>query len=374
MTEMQQTGYDVIVIGAGAAGLAAARTFTRKCSGRALLIDKNEEAGRKLLATGNGRCNLTNRRAGGYERTAEFFAGLGVALAEEDDGRVYPAGRQAAVVRDTLVRAAADDGAGFLLGHTVSAVGRGDNDDFVITVSNAGPAGDKTLKAAQVIIATGGKAGSHYGSTGDGFTFARSLGIEIDPILPSLVKLTYGEAAAKELSALNGVRVKAKAALIMDGGAVAESAGEAQFTKDALSGICIFDLSSSYDHYKQEGASADDAAVILDLAPDMKEDDIAEMLSEGLPAGLPGIVNVKLAEYITKRLAGQDEQFPALAADMIKHFEVPVSGTAGWKEAQTTCGGVSRTELDEKHFEAKKAPGLYFAGEVISSNLPSGGY
>jgi predicted Rossmann fold flavoprotein len=367
--------YDLIIIGGGAAGLAAAITFTQKCNGSVLVIDGNDEPGRKILATGNGRCNLTNTRAPGYDKSVEFFTSLGIALATEDEGRVYPMNRRASVVRDILVRAAKDGGTEFLLGVKVGSVARGDNDDFTVTLTDAEP---KT--AAQVIIATGGKAAPQFGSTGDGFAFARSLGITIDPILPSLTKLMYAESAAKKLSALKGVRVKAKTLLLADGAQIAESVGEVQFTDKALSGICIFDLSANYNQNKltRENHHDENAdyVVALDLAPDMEESDIVSLLSGNSAAGLLGIVNEKIAEYIEREFAADADSGNIISkmVHAVKNFEVPISGTAGWKEAQTTCGGVPMSELDSKHFEAKKAPGLYFAGEVISSNLPCGGY
>ncbi|MDR1068124.1 MAG: NAD(P)/FAD-dependent oxidoreductase, partial [Clostridiales Family XIII bacterium] len=307
----------------------------------------------------------------------------------------------------------------FLLGTTVTGIRRGANDDFIITAQA------KEFSAAQVIVATGGKAGPQYGSTGAGFTFARGFGLSVDMILPSLTMLKYGDDVLKKMSALKGVRVKANALLTVNGERAAESAGEVQFTDRALSGICIFDLSAAYNRYKIDEGVIREAAITLDLAPDMKESDIADLIARGGAAGLSGIVNDKLAAYIggvsgasereAKRVcaggndpennangesqanaavqdpedtsgdigaeagsfesgAEQRAEEAARIADTIKRFEVPVSGTGGWKEAQTTAGGVSTSELDEKHFESRTVPGLYFAGEVISSNMPCGGY
>jgi predicted flavoprotein YhiN len=432
--------YDLIIIGAGAAGLTAAIAFRRRCGGTALIVDANREPGAKILATGNGRCNLSNESAPGWEATRDFFGSLGVLLdTDEPSGRAYPQSRQAPAIRDALIMESKNLGCEFLLGTRVTSVVRVSEDDSFAIGTERG-----AYRAKQVVVATGGKACPRYGNMGDGYAFARSLGIEVTPIRPALVPFVYSDEARDELSALSGVRAKANVSLISycNGGTnsdsevtsetgavgagvdlevraetsgedvkvIAEASGEVQFTDYGLSGICVFDLSR---YYKTGGLRASVAAeeicgrsaVLIDLAPNHTEEEIAELISPRRAAGLSGIVHPKIADFILKKLktekpsvskAANNSETPGLgitdtvdaagtadtvdAADTavivaaVKKFRAPIKGTKGWKEAQITAGGVAMSEVDEKHFESKKAPGLYFAGEVLDYDGPSGGY
>jgi predicted flavoprotein YhiN len=362
--------YDLIVVGAGAAGLSSAIAFERRCDGDVLLIEANGEAGRKILAAGNGRCNLSNTAAPGWEKTSEFFGSLGVLLDTDEAGRAYPLARRADAVRDALVRECENLGCAFMLRTRVTGVKRGDGDDFVVT---AGDAEQRSFRAMQVIVATGGKARPAFGNLGDGYAFARALGVSVNPIRPVLTPLLYADGAKAGLAGLAGVRAKAAVRLILRGGAdgkeetLAEARGEVQFTDYGLSGICIFDLSR---YYGRGGADKDAAryAVSIDFAPDYKEEEIAELLAAGRAAGLAGVVHPKIAARIEKT-AGADGP-----AAKVKNFVVPVGGAKGWKEAQITAGGVAMTEVSEKYFESKAVPGLYFVGETLDGDGPSGGY
>jgi predicted flavoprotein YhiN len=407
--------YDLIIIGAGAAGLTAAIAFKRRCEGTVLIIDANSEPGAKILVTGNGRCNLSNESAPGWEITRDFFGSLGVLLdTDEPSGRVYPQSRQAMAIRDALITENNNLGCEFLLRTCVTSVVKVSEDDSFVAVTEHGE-----FRAKQVIVATGGKACPRYGNTGDGYAFARSLGIKVTPIRPALVPFVYADEVKDELSALSGVRAKANVSLISYGNSganaeviartggegedtetlaeagdkdvkvIAEASGEVQFTDYGLSGICMFDLSR---YYKTDGR----CAVRIDLAPNHTEEEIRELLSEPRAAGLSGIVHPKIAEYIREKLSvlkqpafedsnssgmlgslityTTDITFATVMAVAVKNFVVFIKGTKGWKDAQITAGGIAMSELDAKHFESKTAPGLYFAGEVLDYDGPSGGY
>jgi predicted flavoprotein YhiN len=387
--------YDVIIIGAGAAGLTAAIAFRRRCEGTVLIIDANRGPGAKILETGNGRCNLSNESAPGWEVAREFFGSLGVLLdTDEPSGRAYPQSRQAATIRDALITESKTLGCEFLLQTRVTSVVRVIEDDSFMTDTERG-----AFRAKQVIVATGGKARPRYGNRGDGYAFARSLGINVTPIKPALVPFVYEDDAKDELSALSGVRAKASVSLLVydhdeaetevragaadaetkvrtatadaetearadTGGkevkVVAEASGEVQFTDYGLSGICVFDLSR---HYK----TGERQAVRIDLAPNHSADEIRELISVRRAAGLSGIVHPKIAHYILQKSKAD-------IAATVKNFTAPIKGTKGWKDAQITAGGVALSEVDEKHFESKTAPGLYFAGEILDYDGPSGGY
>jgi predicted Rossmann fold flavoprotein len=379
--------YDLIVVGAGASGLAAAIAFGRRCKGAALLIDANAEPGAKILATGNGRCNLSNEAAPGWETSRYFFDSLGVLLDKDEAGRVYPSSRQAVTVRDALVCECKKLGCEFLAGMRVASAERGDDDDFVASVTRAKPGSDGAaesgggfaFRAKQVIIATGGKACPRYGNMGDGYAFARALGIRVNPIRPALVPFVYTDEAKGGLAVLSGVRARAKVKLLAygdvtgykgtDAAVVAEARGEVQFTDYGLSGICVFDLSRFY-----EGGGA--YAVHIDLAPNHSEKEIIELVHARRAAGLSGIVHPKIAGYVERSIAvaSSDGQYAARVAATVKNLVAPVKGTKGWKDAQTTAGGVAIPEVGEKRFESKAAPGLFFVGEALDYDGPSGGY
>jgi predicted flavoprotein YhiN len=480
--------YDLIIVGAGAAGLAAAIAFGRRCDGSVLLVEANPEPGKKILAAGNGRCNLSNTAAPGSERTKEFFDSLGVVLDTDEGGRVYPLSRRADAVRDALVRACERLGCAFMLRSRAVAIERGDDDDFVITVEcdggSAGEGGQMVLRAVQVVVATGGKARPAFGNLGDGYAFARAFGISVNPIRPALAPFVYADDVKGSLAVLAGVRAKAKVKLVgcgkgdgnpFSGGAadedrdattiftnakdvavgqgaevLAEADGEVQFTDYGLSGICVFDLSRYYrgsgarvggraegsagnntracanentmsarmsvsghsgdGFHACAGENSADHFVCIDFAPNHAEGEIAELLATGRAAGLAGIVHPKVAELIESMpmhpnssvtdasrddgrfgqsdqilsSSGKSEQEESLAsadvpeyekiAAAVKGFVVPVKGTKGWKDAQITVGGVAMDEVNEKYFESKAVPGLYFAGEILDYDGPSGGF
>jgi predicted flavoprotein YhiN len=300
----------------------------RRCGkqgGSVLLLDANDTPGKKILATGNGRCNLSNTSADGWENTRAFFESLGMILYTDADGRAYPMNRQASSVRDALVREASGLGAAFMTGTRVTAVRRGDDDDFVIEAVKTGDAGvlpksakrDKSgvlaqreapyiFKAKQVIVATGGKASPKYGNLGDGYAIARSLGIGVNPIRPALAPFLYSDAVRRALSVLAGVRARAKVALIRISGdaqgvasrpmkaadhdddfddkndargqasrpmgtaetVMATSEGEVQFADDGLSGICIFDLSR---YYKKDSPASSSSLPVASPANGMAD-------------------------------------------------------------------------------------------------------
>jgi predicted flavoprotein YhiN len=391
--------YDLIIIGAGAAGLAAAIAFRRRCEGSALLIEAGDVAGRKILATGGGRCNLSNTAAPGWERTKEFFGSLGVLLDADVEGRAYPLTRNAASVRDALVRECESLGCSFMFGMRVSLLERGGNDDFVVRterrsagirgggdgpVASPGQSAATAMRARQVVVATGGKARPAYGNLGDGYAFARSFGIKVNTVRPSLVPFVYADDVKGGLAKLAGVRARARVRLVAaaaDGDASpcapAEARGEVQFTDYGLSGICVFDLSRYY-----EPACC---AVAIDFAPDHTEDEISELLASGRAAGLAGVVHPKVAEYIEEcvwqrrkgTVHGQKDTHEPSHSDLaatVKDFTVPIKGTKGWKAAQITSGGVAMSEVHEKYFESNSVPGLYVVGEVLDLDGPSGGY
>ena len=239
--------YDLAVIGAGPAGLMAAIVAARKGLS-VILLEKNEFVGRKILATGNGRCNLTNINisAGRYHganndfvssilkkfdqlQTINFFESLGVVLKEEDQGRIFPRSNQASTIVDALKYALKESGVTTLTGVKVKAIGK--NKDFFIKDENS-----QIFNAKKVIFATGGKAAFQFGSSGDGFFWSRKFGHNIIPVFAALVPVETLETWVKEVQ---GIKIDAKIVSKAGGEIIHESSGDCLFTEYGLSGPAV---------------------------------------------------------------------------------------------------------------------------------------
>lgn len=424
----------VAVVGAGASGLMAALAAA-KAGAKVFLIDGNEKAGKKLYATGNGRCNFTNTNcdgsADGIRRhfnsnaedlvkeamgrfTAEdciaFFEELGVLARVEDEGRCYPYSNQAQTIVEALTSGCEAAAVEFVLGDRavdVSGVAAGDRGFTVICESG------RKIVCDRVVIACGGRAGLKFGSTGDGYGFAKKFGHSLTPPKPALVA---AESDDHFMAELKGVRAAAKVTLKLDSEAIAEDKGEVQFTGAGVSGICVFDLSRHMDaprpkKKKKSGkkSSAEDVpekkySIVIDLVPDMDVKRLIKLLRNwaksvcavnekghvygelemaDLEKILCGIVNRKLAAVIAG-LACQDEntgerfsdvnQLMGRASMMLKGLRISVASTRGWDDAQTTSGGVKCDEIDSVTMESKLAKGLYLCGEVLDVDGRCGGY
>ncbi|MDR1136626.1 MAG: aminoacetone oxidase family FAD-binding enzyme [Clostridiales Family XIII bacterium] len=379
----------VAIIGGGASGMAAAIAAAGQCRSpvRIVCFEKNDEPGRKILATGNGRCNLSNRECAEADAVIEFFRRIGIMVREEDGGRLYPFSGQATAVRDALKEAALRAGVQFRFNTQVTAVtldaasligrelpssgalsegGVSYGDDassrgFKVITGDGG-----ALIADAVILAPGGKAGIQYGSSGDGYKIARGLGHSIVSPLPSLVQMVCAHEEEARLALIKGVRAKGKAVLLIDGRFAAEVEGEIQFTGYGLSGICIFDLS----RHMREAAMGAQCGLKLDLAPEFSMEELVSFIEKGTPAGLAGLLPSKLADLIMKEGAGNSR----VCADLVKGLEFSVSGTKGWKEAQTTSGGVPLGEVRPDSMESIIIPGLFFAGEILDYDGRCGGF
>jgi predicted flavoprotein YhiN len=409
------TRCDFLIVGAGAAGLAAAVSYARSCDGRVIAFDVNDKAGKKIAATGNGRCNLSNTAAEGYTRTRTFFESLGLKFSFEEDGRVYPMNREAACVRRALITEAERLGVILIPSAHVTEVRIRDEESgrgFVVLVQ-VGGSDAVDFFAERVLIATGGKCTPQLGNLGDGFAFARRLGHHVKRILPALVPMVYGPEEVKIFAALNGVRARARVSLLHEGITLAEEIGQVQFAGSGISGICVFNLSrcmrTKRDTRQGRGFASYNERhgfeVSMDFAPGLSFDEVAALLSEKRVAGMNGLINSGLADQFNFLIdAGLDEQYATgdrdrrfltfapifderytyadgdpgdrarREATLIKGFTVPIRGTKGWKAAQVTSGGVSLDETHPGTFESRLWPGLYFAGEVLDYDGPSGGY
>ncbi|MBQ9333737.1 MAG: aminoacetone oxidase family FAD-binding enzyme [Lachnospiraceae bacterium] len=383
--------YDIAVIGAGASGMLAAVVSSR-AGARVCLIEANPRVGRKILETGNGRCNLSHtpidgseyRGSGvgritafldrfGTDETLRYFRGLGL-LTRERDGYIYPYSETASSVLDVLRYAVEDAGIEMYTDRRIDRIEPA-NGGFDIG----------GIHADKVIISTGGAADPASGSDGSGYKLARDLGLKIVRPLPALVKVRTRD--QKDMSVTAGVRAKGTVS-VMTTDCIASDRGEIQFTRDGLSGIPVFNVSRYISYAISEGR---DVKLSLDLIPDMSITDIESYVTGLTEAGsdhrrsieetLAGVLHKKINAYICKRI-GIGISSPAgdmtrkqisLYARMIKALEYDIESVYGFEQAQVTAGGVDFDEVDDD-LQSIKVPGLYLTGEIMDIDGPCGGY
>lgn len=381
--------FDLVIAGGGAAGLAAAveigllsKSSCGDLAPKVALIEKKEVPGKKLSATGNGRCNLSNAACSDREEVDSFFHCLGLLTRTDEAGRMYPYSEEAGEVSALLADSAKHLGADFFLDTQITKVEPLSGGGFLID----GESKEKKFQFSckKLLIAMGGKSYSAFGTTGDGYGIARRLGHSVTRLAPSLVPVCVDA----DLGGLAGVRTKAKVSLYHKGNFVAEETGEIQFNKDCISGICIMNLSRLLvlDGTKPFNEAFAEYELRMDLVPEYSCEQLIQLLSrKPQQQMLQTLVRKKLAAELLRRAAvnatgtgaNAAESAPADVkgvAELLKDFRFTVSGTKGWNDAQVTRGGVAMDEIDERTMESKILRGLYFAGEVLNYDGPCGGW
>ena len=361
------------------------------------IIEHNDRLGKKLLATGNGRCNLTNRllekdidshfcdlgcadrafyehviTAFGYNDTIRFFKELGLMFKYRQD-LVYPNSDQASSVLDALRFKIRELGIDTIFECNVTGVCK-ENDTFVIR-------SDKGIyKCDKLILATGSKAMPSSGSDGSGYRIAESFGHTIDNVRPGLVQIKSDEEYFKSVS---GVRCAAALSLYDDNEKKYEERGELQFTDYGISGIAAMNLSNRLHVCKGT------PYVHVDFLNDIKKEELTDILTDRkrllgrreAQDFMTGIVNKKLGIMLLKSVgikpSGQvsdiaDKELLMLAENL-KDFVIRVDGTKGFEQAQICMGGVSTAQIDE-NMQSRIVPSLYFCGEIINLHGDCGGY
>lgn len=381
----------IAIIGGGASGMAAALAAAENPGCRVVLLERQARLGRKLQATGNGRCNLTNLHAAlqGYhgeqpdfseyavsafppEKTMDWFRSLGLFTVAEESGRVYPYSDQANSVLDVLRFALEKPNIQVKLGAEVEKVRKMQN-GFRLEF------GEEALDCQRLIVACGGLAGTRLGGTMSGYKLLRSLGHRCTRLRPTLVQLktSWGGVVG-----LKGVRANCRAGILYNGTPFRESRGELQFTEYGLSGPVIFEISR--DVCQQKG----DWCCRLDFLPEILAETLFQELCRrrgtSLPASelLTGILHNRLGRVLTQA-AGISAQTPIRdlpdtllweAVRTVKEFDVPLTEPMGMDSAQVTAGGIVTQEFDDKTMESKLVPGLYACGEVLDVDGDCGGY
>lgn len=385
--------YDLIVVGGCSAGIVAAINAKRRYSDlKIAVIEKLPRIGKKLLATGNGKCNLTNETAAMHDyvgkefaeyafekyspqKVKEFFASLGLLCYTDSCGRVYPESNTASSVVDALRFEIERLNIDVYCDTAVTDIKH--KTDFVIN-------GEFICK--KLIIAAGGKSSPSQGSDGSGYALAKSLGHGITKIYPALVPLCASPEITKPMK---GVRVRNVTLTLKGDKKVAQTSGEILFTDYGLSGIAAMELAAVAQKYIDNVKR--NPFTIIDFMPDMSYNELVDYLAnlnkikgftdiDNLLTGfLPKAVGIAICKvcnlYKSDKLISElNEKDIRKIAEKIKNFPLEVSGTKGFKDSQVTSGGIKTNEIDNKTMQSKICRNLYFAGEIIDVDGGCGGF
>ena len=382
---------DVMIICAGASGMIASVKAAERHKS-VLLLDKNDTPGRKISASGNGRCNMMNsgtlRYYGDQEfadhvlenSTADdirhFFNQYGLMLASENEGRIYPSTFQSASVLSVLKNAMGINGVQLKSNTTVSSVSR-QNDLFTVTDTNG-----RKWQSTKLIIACGSPAQPKLGGTDNGYALLSSLGHRIIPAVPSLVPLYTDR---KSISGLSGIRVRGKVSLYDQNKLIHSEEGEILFTEYGISGICVMQC-SRFIKDKSSYLSVN----FLHGYYDKPEEFCHElkrrrnMYHEYSPVSLLDGVLVSRIAYAVMKQAGvplKGEKAGELSDELLKaiaetafHYRISIEGTRGFEYAQVAAGGADCREFDPKTMESTVMSGLYATGEVLNVDGDCGGF
>ncbi len=393
---------DIAIIGGGAAGLMCGCIAGRKGGGalNIVIFERNAKTGKKLLATGNGRCNLSNAAVSessyfadkpaslkennfhvlDYEAIKSLFKELGLMLKTDSCGRAYPQSGSASsvldVLRDNLLRFGVTE-------RTEEYIRSIKKEDGRFSVkSDSGE-----YAARRVILACGSCASPVFGSDGSGFALARSLGHSITPLFPSLAPIFVRE----NLRSVKGVRCDCRITLKSksSGDIIAEEAGELQINEDNISGICVFNLSGYVN--RAFALKQSPPQISLDLLPEISGRELSSFILKRVFSSpdtplellLTGVMNKKLGAFITKSVlnvspslscGNMSKQELLKLSSAIKAFTLTPEKISDFKKAQVTAGGISCDEIDFGSMESKIVEGLYLVGEAVDVSAACGGF
>lgn len=374
------------IIGAGASGLCAAiEAIKEKNDIQIVIFEKMQKPAKKILATGNGRCNFTNDDlspthfygdseflknvlSGEYADIKAFFKKIGV-LSYEEDGRIYPRSQQASTIKDALLKNLDNKNIVIITDSHISQIKKSKN-GFTV---------DGEYFDA-VILSGGGKASSVHGSDGSCYKIAESFGHTLTPLYPALCGLVISD---KDLNLLKGVRAESEAKLYSGNTLLGSESGEIQFTDKAISGIPIMNLSHLCENKKN-------LKLKLDLCPEIEEKALFDHIKQSIPSSanvdfetiLNGIVNLKLGYAVMNRSGIKPQTKCSSLNDFqiketvtqLKSFEINIKSAKGFDNAQVTRGGIKTSEVSPITMMSKKEDGLFLCGEILNIHGDCGGY
>lgn len=385
--------FDAVIIGGGAAGLMCAIAAKKKNKSISVaIIEKNDRVGKKLLSTGNGRCNLTNKSLSSQKYTGSFknkseyiftkydtnrllkiFKNLGLLTFSDDSGRYYPVCKQASAVLDVLRFACERLGAEIFCKENIRSISKNESGFVIKTEENE-------FISKKLVISNGSKAAPKLGGNGSAADYIKNFGHKFTPFSPALCPV---KVKSDILKSLKGMRVTGKASLIdKEGNIIKSESGEIQFTDTALSGICIFNLSL----YTKK-----DFIISLDLLPDISKNELLLIINRNkslfnnleIENLFTGIFHKRIGQAVLKMSGIRDfsrkcsslsENEINKISDTVKNMEFTVIENSGFEQAQCALGGVCGNEINEKTMESRLVKGLYICGEAIDICGECGGY
>ena len=372
----------IAIIGGGASGLICAIQAKQTNPYADITIyEKNAKPGKKILVTGNGRCNFSNTNLSPshfygdvtflrkvltsvYADDENYFRSLGI-FSYEEDGRLYPRSQQSSAIRDALLNKISSLGISIITEHTVCEIKRKDSgfsvDDYYFDA---------------VVLSGGSKASPVHGSDGSCYAFAEGFSHQITPLHPALCGLLTGE----KTSSLKGVRAEGNAKLFSGSRLLGEEEGEIQFTDNAVSGIPVMNLS----HLCKDNKNL---SLTIDLCYDLSFNELFEHIkaqpkTDVIETILSGIINNKLGFMVMEKAGIKPHSTLTKVTvdgvkrlcDTLKGFTLKIKGTKDFTNAQITCGGIDTKDIDPATMMSQIEKGLFFCGEILDIHGDCGGY
>lgn len=392
--------YNVAIVGGGSSGLMAAVELAKSGKGlKVAVFEHHSKVGRKLMATGNGRCNLTNKNLtvnsyrGGTEYLesvlqkynsnyiTNYFSDIGLVTYADDQGRVYPLSNNVSSVYDCITDYAFSKGVDCYCDVTVKKI-IPEKKGYTLLSD------DYRIFAENVILACGGKASAKLSTDGLGYNLLKSLDISVTNIMPSLVQVPCSNRC---LTNLKGLRVKGEISLEIGNKIIGKESGEIQFAKGALSGISVFQLSGYVSEYFSHKKNKDNIAFYLDLMPNSTAQECLELLKSRanslhwykLSNFFDGFLHKRVASALYSECGIKDIQRTASTltkneitrlAHCIKGWKFTPTNAGEFDNAQVTSGGASCKEIDFNSCQSKKYSHLYIVGELVDVDGICGGY
>jgi len=388
---------NVVIIGAGASGLVTAIVAARRGK-KVIILEKNKKIGKKLLATGNGKCNITNQKPTpnrfysqnpsfieqslsgyNYQSIKQFFKSIGLELIEAKEGKAFPMSLQASSVVELLVCECEQLGVKILCETEVKTISK-QNSGYEVTYTHG-----KAI-APNLVIATGHLSAPQLGGVDDGVNFAKRLGHNIIKPFPTLVQLT---SPAKEsyLKQMAGVKVESRVTISYKNGTI-QKQGDVLFTTYGISGLAILDISR---YVMVELLEKKSIMLTIDLMPKMNKEQLLSLMKKSLvkksqkplEIWMQGFINKKLILPILEPLNLQNQTVGSITSNIkeleeivhaIKAFKFTINGSQGYKGAEVATGGVDTKEVNPKTMESKRHKGLFFTGEVLDVDGDRGGF